>query len=1024
MIKGRARLRRKGPQRVNALGIYGNRVASPDSSEASDKEMSLNSISAVGPSCHKAIVPVKINHERLEMIYDPGATQSVISEQMWHTLGKPPLQAAPVLVAYTDVPVETLGKTKVQVTAFGKTMRLHVHVVKKTDAPLFGLNWCMAFGLPLPQGIEIRSLRSETCDQGQSELPSRQEEVAQNLIKLYPDVFTNTAGTILGHEAEVHLREEVRPKLFKPRPVPFALKAQIDTELNRLLNDDVLEQVDPATMPIEWASPIVCVVKPSGKVRICGDFKKTMEQILAGIDGVAIYIDDIIITGCNVQQHMDRLHTVLKRLRKAGVHTCASKCKFMCKSVTYLGHRIDQEGIHPTQERIEAIRQMPMPSNVQELRSFLGAVNYYAKFVPGLQQHCVPLYRLTKSGIPWAWGTEETRLVERLKRMLTSSETLVHYDEKRPLILATDACEIGVGAVLSHLFPSGEERPIAFASRTLTETEKRYATIDKEALAIIFGVAKFAQYLVGRRFTLETDHKPLERIFGEKREVPKIASNRLTRWALLLSAYNYEVRYVPAKENAPADALSRLPMKTRKLEMCEKQPSGQLLNLRLAKMPVTKRELKRELYKDEILAKVIMFMERGWPEKTGIPTELKPFFDKKAELSFEDGILLRQGRIVPPTNLRNRMLATVHEGHPGIVAMKSMARFQVWWPGIDKEIETYVNQCEACQRNRQRPPEVPLLPWNVPAEPWTRIHVDIAGMFMDHYWLVVVDAHSKWLEVIPMKSTTTASVIKRLRKLFATFGLPRAIVSDNGPQFVSEEFEEFCDYNNVTHIKTAPYHPKSNGLAERAVRLFKDRLRASSDSVADVEQKLQRFLFSYRNSLHATTGRTPAELQLGRRLRTKLDLLKPALDFHIDKRLFKQAEYHDRSSRSRSFNIGDRVYVYEPNEAKQEKGVIIERLAENVYLVSYKGKKGRKHADHLRHRFEVFDVEPTAQEVSESATGKEEQRSRQERPDKWHFDTTDTVPSSLSSTNERRPVREKRKPTRPYDAYLEGPSLN
>uniref|UniRef100_A0A5S6QTQ4 RNA-directed DNA polymerase n=1 Tax=Trichuris muris TaxID=70415 RepID=A0A5S6QTQ4_TRIMR len=380
-------------------------------------------------------------------------------------------------------------------------------------------------------------------------------------------------------------------------------------------------------------------------------------------------------------------------------------------------------------------------------------------------------------------------------------------------------------------------------------------------------------------------------------------------------------------------------MKTRKLEKCEKQPSGQLLNLRLAKMPVTKRELKRELYKDEILAKVIMFMERGWPEKTGIPTELKPFFDKKAELSFEDGILLRQGRIVPPTNLRNRMLATVHEGHPGIVAMKSMARFQVWWPGIDKEIETYVNQCEACQRNRQRPPEVPLLPWNVPAEPWTRIHVDIAGMFMDHYWLVVVDAHSKWLEVIPMKSTTTASVIKRLRKLFATFGLPRAIVSDNGPQFVSEEFEVFCDYNNVTHIKTAPYHPKSNGLAERAVRLFKDRLRASSDSVADVEQKLQRFLFSYRNSLHATTGRTPAELQLGRRLRTKLDLLKPALDFHIDKRLFKQAEYHDRSSRSRSFNVGDRVYVYEPNEAKQEKGVIIERSAENLYLVSYKGKK-------------------------------------------------------------------------------------
>uniref|UniRef100_A0A5S6Q9J0 RNA-directed DNA polymerase n=1 Tax=Trichuris muris TaxID=70415 RepID=A0A5S6Q9J0_TRIMR len=573
------------------------------------------------------------------MFYDPGATQSVISEKVWHTLGNPPLQAAPALIAYTDVPVETLGKTEVNVTAFGKTMRLHVHVVKKTDAPLFGLNWCMAFGLPLPQGIEIRSLRLMTSDQGHSKLSSRHEEVARNLIELYPDVFTNTAGTILGYEAEVHLRDEARPKLFKPRQVPFALKGQIDDELNRLLKEDVLEQVDPATKPIEWASPIVCVVKPSGKIRIYGDFKvtinphvildhyplprfeklitrlnggtlfsvidlkdaylqmmvradsrkylviatrrgyfrykllpfglsfapalfqKTMEKILAGIDGEAVYIDDIIITGCNEHQHMDRLHAVLRQLRKAGVHTCATKCKFMCKSVTYLGHRIDQEGIHPTQERVEAIKQTPMPSNVHELRSFLGAVNYYAKFVTGLQQHCVPLYRLTKSGMPWSWGSKETQLVERLKRILTSSETLVHYDDKRPLVLATDACEVRVGAVLSHLFPCGEERPIAFASRALTETEKRYSTIDKEALAIIFGVTKFSQYLFGRRFTLETDHKPLERIFGEKREVPKIATNRLTRWALILSAYNYEVRYVPAKENAPADALSRLPVK-------------------------------------------------------------------------------------------------------------------------------------------------------------------------------------------------------------------------------------------------------------------------------------------------------------------------------------------------------------------------------------------------------------------------------------------------------------------------------
>uniref|UniRef100_A0A5S6R212 RNA-directed DNA polymerase n=1 Tax=Trichuris muris TaxID=70415 RepID=A0A5S6R212_TRIMR len=521
---------------------------------------------------------------------------------------------------------------------------------------------------------------------------------------------------------------------------------------------------------------------------------------------------------------------------------------------------------------------------------------------------------------------------------------------------------------------------------------------------------------------MKTDHKPLERIFGEKREVPKMATNRLRRWALILSAYNYEVRYVPAKENSPADVLSRLPVQAGKVSNSERQPSGQLLNLRLTTLPVTRKELKSESCRDERLAKVITFMEKGWPERARLPDELKVYFEKKDELSFEDGILLRQGRIVAPTRLRDRILAMLHEGHPGIVAMKSMARFQVWWPGIDKEIEKHVNQCEPCQRNRQRPPEVPLIPWNVPTEPWTRIHVDIAGLFEDRYWLVVVDAHSKWLEVIPMRNTVSTCVIKRLRGLFAIFGLPKAIVSDNGPQFVSEEFEAFCDNNNITHIKTTPYHPKTNGLAERTVCLFKNRIRASSDSM-DIELKLQRFLFSYTNSIHATTGRTPAELLLGRRLRTKLDLLKPSLDVHVDKKLLRQAEYHDRTSQFRSFAVGDKVYVYEPNEVSQEKGVVVEQLAESSYVVVYKGKRARKHADHPRHRFESFDVEPQAASRNEEDFGAQEPHCHQEGRRKWMFDTNETSRAPDDRGTERKLVRERRAPTRPYDKYLRNPML-
>ncbi|KFD47461.1 hypothetical protein M514_11622 [Trichuris suis] len=213
---------------------------------------------------NKAVVPVRLNCYEMEMIYDPGATRSVVSENMWQKIGKPPLEAAPALIACTKVPVETMGKAKVKVSAFGRTRCLYVHVVKEHDGPLFGLNWCKAFGLRFPKGIQIRSIHSLSLKEGKPS--SRHDKIAQALTEQYPEVFANDAGTLVGYEAVVHLKKEAQLKVFKPRPAPFFLKPQVDEELNRLLEEDVLEQVDSVTMPIEWASPIVGVVKTDGKV--------------------------------------------------------------------------------------------------------------------------------------------------------------------------------------------------------------------------------------------------------------------------------------------------------------------------------------------------------------------------------------------------------------------------------------------------------------------------------------------------------------------------------------------------------------------------------------------------------------------------------------------------------------------------------------------------------------------------------------------------------------------------------------
>lgn len=549
----------------------------------------------------------------------------------------------------------------------------------------------------------------------------------------------------------------------------------------------------------------------------------------------------------------------------------------------------------------------------------------------------------------WRWTKEDDRCVQQLKEILTSSTTLVHYDPDRQLVLATDASDRGLGAVLMHRFADGTERPIAYASRTLKDAETRYACIDKEALAIVFGVTKFHQYLYGRHFTLKTDHKPLERIFGEKREIPKLLNNRLVRWALTLSAYDYEIQYIQGISNAPADVLSRLPIQAHRSAEERLGAKYQLLNLKLEDLPVTKATLQKQTILDVTTAKVVAYLERGWPmDKKKLPPELHTFFEKREALSYEDKILLWQGRIVVPAKLRQGILKALHEGHPGAAAMKSLARFHVWWPNIDDQIEQFVRNCHACQENRPRQQEVPLFSWTVPTEPWSRIHIDYAGPFEGKSWLVIVDASTKWLEIKPTKDTSTTATIRLLRSVFAQFGLPRTIVSDNGSNFTSAEFKEFCDSNNIKHIRSTPYHAKTNGLAERAVRTFKERFTAAKESTADQDLRLQRFLISYRNTPHSTTGRSPAELMFGRRLRTRLDLLKPSVTDVINNSLAKQKYYHDRRSKPRSFFEGEEVWVQRTHGKGHEKGTVHRKTAEYSYIVNINGKLHRKHADQMR----------------------------------------------------------------------------
>ena len=267
------------------------------------------------------------------------------------------------------------------------------------------------------------------------------------------------------------------------------------------------------------------------------------------------------------------------------------------------------------------------------------------------------------------------------------------------------------------------------------------------------------------------------------------------------------------------------------------------------------------------------------------------------ELSVHDGCVVWGGRVVVPARYREHFLSELHGGHPGASRMKSLARGLVWWPGMDQQIEKTVKCCEQCQQSRPMPAASLLQPWGWPTRPWTRLHIDFAGQKEGTMFLVIIDAHSKWTEVIPMKSATTLTTTQQLRMVFSRFGIPESIVSDNGPQFSSYEFEQFCRKNGIRHIQVSPYHPASNGLAERSVQTFKQGFQKHTEGT--IQDRIARLLFHYCTTPHSTTGTSPAQLLFGRQIRSRLDTVKPSLEKRVRSRISKQKEDHDRTAKER-----------------------------------------------------------------------------------------------------------------------------
>jgi len=429
-----------------------------------------------------------------------------------------------------------------------------------------------------------------------------------------------------------------------------------------------------------------------------------------------------------------------------------------------------------------------------------------------------------------------------------------------------------------------------------------------------------------------------------------MASSRLKRWALTLEAYEYNIKHKPGKQLANADALSRLPL-THHPQTVPVPGDIHLVLKHLNTTPVTATEIKTWTDKDPLLSKVRRFVMMGWPDDDAKTDEaLRPYRTRKDELSVHSGCLLWGSRVIIPPKGREIIVKELHESHPGISRMKSLARGYVWWPGLDQQLEQQVRTCASCQQVHNKPSAAPLHHWEWPERPWVRLHIDYAGPFLGKYFLVVIDSHSKWLEVHPVNAATSAVTIDKLRFIFSTHGLPDMVVSDNGSVFTSKEFTDFMTYNGITHVKSSPYHPSTNGLAERAVQTFKAGMKKLTEGT--LESKLSHFLFHYQLTPQTTTGQSPAELLLGRRIKSRLDLLQPNVKAKVTQNLRRQKFNHDKSTKARVFDVGDQVFVksHQGTPAWWE-GIVDDITGPLSYKIKLNdGTVIRRHVDHLRIR--------------------------------------------------------------------------
>ena len=618
-------------------------------------------------------------------------------------------------------------------------------------------------------------------------------------------------------------------------------------------------------------------------------YQKTIQQILQGCEGVKNISDDLIIHGSNIKQHDERLFAVLDKLKQSGLTLNKEKCQFRLNKLVFMGHVLSDKGVSITEERSKALMEARRPESVSEVRSFMGLVNFCGRFINDLVSIAEPLTRLTRKDIPFKWGNDQEKAFNKLKDTLSSPKTLAYFDGNAQTKVIADAGPVGLGGILVQE-QNGEQHVICYASRSLTDVERRYSQTEKEALTLVWACERFHLYLYGRKKK-------------GKANVSDCLSRLITDNSKNSEISDFNERYI----NFVTKTAVPVAMTAAEIE-AESEKDQEITNLRVC---IRSSDWGRCKYPKYVFA--------------------------KDELCEFNNTVLRGTRIVVPYKLRQRVIQLAHEGHQGIVKTKQRLRTKVWWPSMEKDVEKFCRLCRECQRVGLPDPPEEMRRTELPKGPWQDLAADLMGPLPNgEYVLVIVDYFSRYFEVNFIRRVTSTVIVRCLEKMFTTHGLPYSIKTDNGRQFVSEELETFLEEHGIEHRTSTPYWPQANGEVERQNRTLLKTLKIAHAQKLNIHHELNKFLIAYRSTPHCITGETPAKLLFGREIRTKLPDIQATTSNIEDVRdrdyqlKLKGKVYADakRQAKQSNINKGDFVILKQDRENK-----LSETFSTNQYKV-------------------------------------------------------------------------------------------